>query len=225
MKALEYFRASRIDKEKGDAHRKAVEEWRARHEKMVTEMQNGSFKPIELQTEYMPDHIVFYYISGSKMLNKNTMVSIDTTTIDNSYDFNCTQHIMPTYFLVKNGSSKEPVTVDNTTMYRVVYNKDENSSEYTYSIDTLIANEDEATSRVFPELFCSVQVIPPKANSYRGTPKHEQSYSPLPNYKDSARYTRIKDFAPVEEFYDGFVKKAHLFANHPSSEYNPDKEM
>ena len=120
MKALDYFRASKIQKQVGDKHTKDVAAWKAHHKKMATEMQNGSFKPIELQTEYMPDHIVFYYISGSKMINKNTMVSIDTTTIDNSYDFNCTQHIMPTYFLVKNGSAKEPVTVDNTTMHHAV---------------------------------------------------------------------------------------------------------
>ena len=226
MKALEYFRARKIQKQVGDKHEKDVATWKTHHKKMVAEMQKGSFKPIKLQTEYMPDHIIFYNISGSKMLNKDTMVSIDTTTIDNSYDLNHTQHIMPTYFLVRNGDSKEPVSVNNTTMYRIVYNKSENSSDYTYTIDTLIPNEETATSEIFPELFCSIQVTPPKSTSYyRDSPKHEQTYSPLPNYKDSARYARIRECAQLEEFYNGFVKKAHQFANHPSSEYNPDKEM
>ena len=101
MKALEYFRASRIDKEKGDAHRKAVEEWRARHEKMVTEMQEGTFNPVALNVDYMePEGLIFYNMSGSKMLDKNSMFYVDTITIDNGYEY--TQHIMQTFFIVKN---------------------------------------------------------------------------------------------------------------------------
>ena len=224
MKALEYFRASRIDKEKGDAHRKAVEEWRARHEKMVTEMQEGTFKPVALSVDYMePEGLIFYNMSGSKMLDKNSMFYVDTITIDNGYEY--TQHIMPTFFIVKNEGAKGPATIDNTTMYRVTYNKQKDSMDYGYTIETLIDNEDNATSKLFPEVFCSMEVKHSPI-SYNTSPKHELSYSPLPKFRDDKRYARCKAFAKLEDIYEKrILKKVKAFGQHPTSDFNADKEM
>ena len=224
MKALDYFRASRVKKDIGDKHAKDVATWKARHEKMAEEMQEGSFKPITLTTDYFGDGIIFYYMSGSKMLNKNTLVSIDTTTIDNSYEY--TQHIMPTYFLVKNINSKQPATVDNTTMYRVTYNKQKDSNDYSYTIETLIANADNATNKLFPEVFCAMEVTPPSVASYMTSSTHEQTYSPLPKYNDVDRYARSKTFAQIEDTYETKVlRKVKAFGNRPTSDFNVEKEM
>lgn len=225
MKALDYFRASRIQKEVGDKHEKDVATWKARHEKMAAEMQSGEFKPIALNVDYMePEGLIFYNMSGSKMLSKDSMLYIDTITIDNGYEY--TQHIMPTYFLVKNSHSKQPATVDNTTMYRVTYNKQKNSSDYSYTIETLIANADSATSKLFPEVFCAMEVTPPSVASYMASSTHEQTYSPLPKYKDADRYARSKTFAQIEDTYETKVlKKVKAFGKHPTSNFNPEREM
>lgn len=224
MKTLDYFRASRIQKEVGDKHKEEVATWKARHEKMATEMQEGTFKPITLNVDYMePEGLIFYNMSGSKMLSKDAMFFIDTITIDNGYEY--TQHIMPTYFIVKDKNSKAPASVDNTTMYRVTYHKQRESSEYSYTIDTLIANEDTATSKFFPEVFCSMQVSPTQS-SFSSRAKHEQTYSPLPKYRDSQRYARRDSFSQIEDTYENRVlKRVKTFGRRPTSDFNAEKEM
>ncbi len=225
MKALEYFTAKKIKKQTGKEHEKEVSTWKERQTKMATEMQEGSFKPITLDVDYMhPEGLIFYNLRGNKMLSDDTMFFIDTMVVDNGDNKN--QHIMPTFFLIKNKGSKGPASIDNTTMYRVTYNKPKNGSEYSYTIDTLIKNEDEATSKLFPELFCSMQVTPSSLHFGNYSQHGQIYYSPLSRHKDSHKYTRSINFAQIEDTYENrILNKLKEFGRHPSHNFDAEREL
>ena len=224
MKALDYFRASKTKRSLGDRHQLELSKWHKHHEKMVQEMKNGTFKPVTLGVDYMePENLIFYDISGSKMADANTMFTINTTTIDTGEDF--TQHIRPTYFLVRDPKSKGPISTSNTRMYRVTYQKQKDSQDYSYTIDTLIDNQDETTSKFFPELFCSMKVSQSPI-SYKTTPEYDYSYYPLAKYRDSQAFAHRKGLSRIENIYETrILSKIKAFGHRPHSNFDAEKEL
>ena len=223
MNIIDYIRATKAQKSIGTEFAEDIAKWECRHATMVVDMINGPKKPISLKIDEMnPENLIFYNISGSKLIDNNTLFSVDTTTIDNFVDY--TQHIYPTYILVKDHKkSKEPTTVDTTQMFRINYHKNKDASLIQYTIDTLINNEDSTTSRFFPKLFCSLSVC---TSSRFYDSRKVMTYKPLKDYRAGNRFIHKENFEPIVEIYENrIISQLRKFANHPHSTYNPEQEM
>ena len=88
MKIFDYVKASKAKKTLGNEFTKDIDAWKQKHKQMVEEFNNSSYKSIQLKSDVMPaEQLIFYNLSGSKVLNEYSIFSIDTTVIDNAYDF------------------------------------------------------------------------------------------------------------------------------------------
>ena len=223
MSIFDYIKARNAKKSIGEEFAKDIANWQDRHSKMVEEMLNGPSKALSLKLDEMwPENLIFYHISGSKLINKNTLVAIDATTIDNSINY--TQHIYPTYVLVKDPKkSKETASIDNTQMFRIRYHDDKNGNIIKYEIDTVVPNEDDTTSKFFPSLFCTLSVCTSTAYN---TSKEIMTYKPLKDYRAGNRFMHKSKFGPITDIYENrIIPKLRQFGNRPNSTFEPDKEM
>lgn len=223
MNIIDYIRATKAQKSIGTEFAEDIAKWECRHAAMVEDMTHRPKTPISLKIDAMePENLIFYNINGSKLLDKNTLVSINATTVDNCVDYS--QHIYPTYILVKDPKkAKEPATTHNTQMYRINYHKNKDTSIINYTIDTVICNEDSTTSRFFPKLICSMSVC--TSTRYRES-RRVMTYSPLKDYKSSNRFIQKEKFEPIADIYENrIISGLRKFANRPRSTFDPEKEM
>lgn len=117
MKFIEYLKAL---KTKRFDHEKEVSICQARHKKMIKELQNNIINLITLEVDYLyPEDLIFYNMCGYKILDNDSLIFLDTNTVYKGYEY--TQHIIPTYFVIKDTTSTKPASLANTTMYRVTY--------------------------------------------------------------------------------------------------------
>jgi hypothetical protein len=223
MNIIDYIRATKAQKSIGTEFAEDIANWQDRHSKMVEEMLNGPSKPLSLKIDEMwAENLIFYNISGSKSIDQNTLFSIDATTIDNTLGY--TQHIYPTYILIKDpNKEKEPASVNNTQMFRICYQNDNNRNIIKYDIDTMIENKDPTTSKIFPVLFCSLFVC---TSTLFNESREILTYKPLKDYRFGNRLIHKKMFSPITEIYENrIIPKLRQFEDHPSSTFEPDKEM
>lgn len=217
MKIIDYVRASKAKKTVGNEFTKEIDFWKLQHKKMVDEFNNSSYKSIQLKVDEMPaEQIIFYSLSGSKMLNKNTMFSIDTTVIDNYYEY--AQNIYPTFILIKDKhKQKEHATINNTSLYRINYNKKSNYALQQYEIETLIPNN-TSTNKLFPEIFCTLTVT---TNQPLLKTQKDLIYRPLKNYSDDNSYKHRQQLEDVSSLYENnILLKLKSFINNPN--FSPD---
>ena len=223
MKIIDYVKASKIKKTIGSEFAKELKSWKQRHQKMVDEFNNNSYKNIHVRVdEMLGEQLIFYTLSGNATIDSSTMYYIDTTVIDNNYDY--THNIYPTYILVKDKkNSKEKFSLTNTTLYRVTYNPNSSYSKLQYTIDTLVTNEDTATSKIFPELLCSLEV---DFNTFFHEANKTLKFIPLKDHISNKSYLYREQFTPISELYEKHIfKQIKKFGNSPTTYFDKEKEF
>ena len=223
MSIIDYIKARKAKHNIDTEFYEDISKWENRHAMMLEDMLTGPKKPISLKkSEMEPENLIFYDISGSKLIDNNTLFTINATAIDTSVDY--IQHIYPTYILLKDRKkSHEKPSINNTQMYRINYHKNKDTSLIEYTIDTLVNNEDTTTSQFFPKVFCSMDVC--TSTRYHET-KKVMTYKPLKDYKSGNRFLDKQKFEPVIDLYENrIIANFMKFAIHPRTNFNPDKEI
>ena len=223
MKIIDYIRASKVKKTVGNEFAKEIDFWKRQHTKMLDEFKNKSYQPIKVRADDMPgEQLVFYTLSGSALINSSTMFSIDTTVIDNAYDY--THNIYPTFILIKDKKkTKEQPSLDNTTLYRIQYDVNTHYGKLNYTIDTLVPNEDTTTSKIFPELICSLEV---KNNTLLHESNKTLKYKPLKDHISNKSYLYREQLTSISQLYeDHILKQIKKFGNNPTTYFDMEKDF
>ncbi len=222
MKALDYIKASKVYKANGEEHKKRVAEWQKRKQKMVSAFNTDDNQPISVKQDIWPEGMIFYTTTGYQKISDDSLIEVDFTTIDNGYDY--TQHIQPTYILVRDkNSGNAPATLDNTTMYRISYIKNNETDKENFVVETLIDNLDETTAKFFPNLFASLDVI---TRHYGVSPVKNFEYSPLKDYADEGGFMRRDKMSNIADFYSSSILTPMLrFKNKPKDSFEIEQEL
>lgn len=213
MNFWDYLNASIIKKQSGQTIEKDFKIWNEQHNYIVNDFKTKDFKPINIEIEVLPNEdLVFFYMTGSKFINDNTLLSINSTIINNG--ISSRQHINATYLLIKDENINDnELSTQNSTFYKIEYLDNENNQMPQFIVESLFKNTDHSTNKLFPQIKSTINIYP---HSIFSTKEPIFEFFPLENYKgDNKDFIQTK-LAQVADIYSNqILPKILEFGNTP----------